>query len=339
MTIDKMGPPPGFGMVPAWLAWKQPSGNAVLVYVHLALFGTFNTGYQVYEQCKPSVKTLSNGGHLKAKTGYPGTGLSTATVERALKELRDLGAAIGIPQYDPATGAQMPTVYQLVHNRPAMHPTSQVMDPHITDDGGPHITDDAPPPSPVMDNQDPSTQNDFDLEKETISLSASVPAPRSSGSTTEERDSTTTKSNTPAQADVVAQAVALARTERPAWSVPLVQDVVRAELVHRAPAVVAAAWSFCLADRLTTSPRRFREAGPWWDRAINAQDARSSAPAAAKLPWCGACDPEGRMVELPDGRVAKCPDCNQNAGTIGGRQAATIPADPRLSALVNTFAG
>ncbi len=105
-------------MVPAWLLWAQPSANAILVYIHLAAFGKFNTAWQVYDDCRPSVPTLVNGGRRKGKDGYPGTGLSDKTVRRALDELKALGAIEGVPGKNPQTGAQEPTIYRLIHNRP-----------------------------------------------------------------------------------------------------------------------------------------------------------------------------------------------------------------------------
>jgi len=99
----------GFGMVPGWLLVQQPSANALLVYVHLAMFGTFNPGTATYEQCRPSAKTLANG---DPKRDYPGTGLSINTVRRALTELEALGAIVGEPAYD-SRGGQLPNVYRL----------------------------------------------------------------------------------------------------------------------------------------------------------------------------------------------------------------------------------
>ncbi|WP_038843390.1 hypothetical protein, partial [Salinispora arenicola] len=99
----------GFAMVPGWLLSKQPSANAVLVYLHLAMFGTFNPGSATYEQCRPSAPTLANG---DPKRGYPGTGLSIKTVRRALTELEGLGAIVGEAAHD-ARGGQLPNVYRL----------------------------------------------------------------------------------------------------------------------------------------------------------------------------------------------------------------------------------
>jgi hypothetical protein len=129
-------PGKGFAMVPAWLAWKKPSANALLVYVHLALFGTFNPGTATYEQCRPSKRTLAEG---DPKRGYPGTGLGEQTVGRALRELESLGAIKGEPSYHPKTRAQGPTVYRLVFGQvvedetAGQTPVSQVIPPR---DGG-----------------------------------------------------------------------------------------------------------------------------------------------------------------------------------------------------------
>lgn len=150
----------GFAMVPAWLAWKQPSANALLVYVHLALFGTFNPGTATYEQCRPSKRTLAEG---DLSRGYPGTGLGEQTVGRALRELVALGAIRGEPSFHPVTGAQGPTVYRLVFGQ--VH--EQQADPHITGDTGPGITPDTggiSPPipggiSPVIPNLEVRTKN------------------------------------------------------------------------------------------------------------------------------------------------------------------------------------
>jgi hypothetical protein len=110
MSARRAGPPPGFAMVPAWLAWRRPSGNACIVYIHLALFGKWNPAESTYDECRPSKKTLALG---NPRTGYPGTGLGTQSVARALRELESLGAIRGEPSYHPVTGAQGPTVYQL----------------------------------------------------------------------------------------------------------------------------------------------------------------------------------------------------------------------------------
>lgn len=115
----------GYAMAPGWLlkkkravkdkktgalVWVLPSANAILVYIHLAMFGQFNPGTALYENARPSAVTLAKG---KPSIGYPGIGFSVSTVRRALDELEELGAIIGEPQFD-ADGGQLPNVYRLV---------------------------------------------------------------------------------------------------------------------------------------------------------------------------------------------------------------------------------
>ncbi|MBM0201934.1 hypothetical protein JNW90_01525 [Micromonospora sp. STR1s_5] len=200
----------GFAMVPAWLVWKQPSANALTVYVHLALYGTFNPGTATYEQCRPSKKTLAKG---DPKKGYPGTGLSESTVGRALRELEALNAIKGEEQYDPTNGAQLPTVYRLIFGQvveeiAAQTPVSSVTPPpRVTGDTPPpfaseegaHVTGDTPPMSPVTHNQEPHTKNHLTQSSDhpaddrrggngeildepiQMSLDAAIPAPRKAG--------------------------------------------------------------------------------------------------------------------------------------------------------------
>ncbi len=101
----------GFAMVPGWLLRQKPSANAILVYVHLAMHGTFNVGEARYDSCRPSKKTLANG---SPDRGYPGCGLSEQVIGRALRELEGLGAIKGEPFFHPRTGAQQPNVYRLI---------------------------------------------------------------------------------------------------------------------------------------------------------------------------------------------------------------------------------
>ncbi len=100
----------GYVMVPGWLVKKKPSANAVLVYVHLGMHGSFNSGEGRYEQCRPSKKTLAKGDPGR---GYPGCGLSEQTIGRALRELESLRAIKGEEAYDEK-GGQLPTVYRLI---------------------------------------------------------------------------------------------------------------------------------------------------------------------------------------------------------------------------------
>jgi hypothetical protein len=87
----------GFVMVPAWLRRKKPSGNAVLVYVNLAAFGTFNPETGVYEECRPSIQTLAEE-----------AGLGERTVQRALAELYGLGAV------ERTVRIQAPSIYRVI---------------------------------------------------------------------------------------------------------------------------------------------------------------------------------------------------------------------------------
>lgn len=38
-----------------------------------------------------------------------------------------------------------------------------------------------------------------------------------------------------------------------------------------------------------------------------------SKPRAQRLAWCGHCDPDSRLVELPDGSAGRCPVCHAAA--------------------------
>lgn len=95
-------------MIPTWLAIKQPTGKALMVYAHLAMWGRFHQDSAQADDRVPSRQELSTG---VPHTDYRGTGLSLATVSRALRELIDLGAIVGRPRYDD-DGSQLPTVYE-----------------------------------------------------------------------------------------------------------------------------------------------------------------------------------------------------------------------------------
>lgn len=83
-----------------------------------------------------------------------------------------------------------------------------------------------------------------------------------------------------------------------------------------------------IVDQIQANPA-IRAAGPYLARAVANGDAAELVakaraqltPAAgmtasrAKPPWCGKCSNERtRQVDLPDGRVGRCPDCNPQAG-------------------------
>lgn len=141
----------GYVMVPGWLLARRPSANALMLYTHLAMHGRFDHATAVYEECRPSIKRLSQG---DPRSGYPGTGMSPATIHRALRELVELGAITGRPAYD-RRGGQLPTIYRVMFGRIA--PTSDT--PPLSPVTPPPVTSDTPPLSLVRDNPEPSTQN------------------------------------------------------------------------------------------------------------------------------------------------------------------------------------
>lgn len=175
----------GYAMVPGWLLRKKPSPNALVVYVHLAMHGTFNTGEGTYESCKPSKKTLAAGDQ---KRGYPGCGLGEQVIGRALRELEALSAIKGEPEWDKVTGAQLPNVYRLIFGeiqeeddanpnaadgdetpgQQGVSPVNPPADETSTEEPPGGITGDTPPRdqsdtprgvSPVIHNQEPPTKN------------------------------------------------------------------------------------------------------------------------------------------------------------------------------------
>jgi hypothetical protein len=162
----------GYAMVPGWLLLRQPTPTALTVYLHLAMHGRFDHASATYEECRPSIARLAKG---DPGAGYPGTGMSPATVTRALRELEVLGAVIGTAAYG-ADGGQRPTVYRVLFGRvaPPVTPT-----PPVTGDrGGYHsrlgggVTGDRGGVSPVTDNPEPPTQNHLPT-----SCAATDPAP------------------------------------------------------------------------------------------------------------------------------------------------------------------
>lgn len=92
----------GFVMVPDWLRAKKPSGNAILAYINLGSFGTWNPGSATYEECRPAWQTLA-----------AEMNVSEATAKRAVKELVDLGAATRSLRWNE-DGSSAPSVYRLV---------------------------------------------------------------------------------------------------------------------------------------------------------------------------------------------------------------------------------
>lgn len=68
-------------MIPNWLLLKQPTGNAILTYCHLARFGTLDHEIGEWTDIFPSMSLLQER-----------TGLAENTLRRCLSELEDLGA-------------------------------------------------------------------------------------------------------------------------------------------------------------------------------------------------------------------------------------------------------
>jgi hypothetical protein len=116
----------GFVMVPAWLRRKKPSGNAVLVYVNLAAFGTFSPETGVYEECRPSVARLAEE-----------CGLSLSPTKRALAELYGLGAVERRACFDDE-GGRAPSIYRVRFGTLVEAPGPQ------GDQGGGPLEDQAP---------------------------------------------------------------------------------------------------------------------------------------------------------------------------------------------------
>lgn len=138
-------------MVPEWLRRKKPSGNAVLVYVTLASYGSFHTASGTYEDCRPSRATMAED-----------TGLSESSIRRATDELLSLQAIERRERRDDS-GGSLPSVYRVrfgdlteigvsTGDHPGEGGVSTGEHP-----GG--VTDEHPGVSPVTRNQEPSTNN------------------------------------------------------------------------------------------------------------------------------------------------------------------------------------
>lgn len=137
----------GYAMVPSWLLEAKPSGNAVLIYVTLASFGTFDTTAGVYQECRPSLAKITDR-----------CGLSESTVKRAVSELLELGAIERTLRWGP-DGVSLPTLYQVIFGRlvgpgkPAVDPGGSTPEPR----GG--STGERVGGPPVTCNPEPITQN------------------------------------------------------------------------------------------------------------------------------------------------------------------------------------
>ncbi|WP_242882647.1 hypothetical protein [Actinomadura litoris] len=94
---------------------------------------------------------------------------------------------------------------------------------------------------------------------------------------------------------------------RPEWSAAAIRRALEHPAVGERPAdLVRAAFLLVAADPDTEHPGRLAHDGPWWTKA-----ARQARPHPAQPNWCGRCEsPQRRMVELPDGRMQRCPECH-----------------------------
>jgi len=89
-------------MVPAWLRRRRPSGNALIAYVTLASFGTFNPDTGAYDECRPSLATMAEE-----------CGLLERTLQRGITELIGYGAVERTVVVDPIKGRQ-PSIYRVI---------------------------------------------------------------------------------------------------------------------------------------------------------------------------------------------------------------------------------
>lgn len=138
-------------MVPLWLVLATDNAHAVRVFAYL---GAKHADRETYEAF-PSHRSIA----AALKT-------STATVERALMELKRVGAMVITAQFGER--GQTSNLYRLITAKPVEEPTekrkkaSRVMSPLLTgDDGGlsadddaPLLTGDEPPASPVPNEPD-----------------------------------------------------------------------------------------------------------------------------------------------------------------------------------------
>ena len=110
--------------------------------------------------------------------------------------------------------------------------------------------------------------------------------------------------------DVVTQV----RGIRPEWSARSIERTLRhPDVTDRPWPLVVGAMLAVAHDPASQAPGRLRHDGPWWHTA--ARSAGRDA-AAALPPPCGQCGPN-RLIELADGRAARCPNCHPLATTGG----------------------
>jgi hypothetical protein len=132
-------------MVPSWFLDRHPSGTALLAYVALASFGTFNPGTGRYEECRPSIPTLAER-----------AGISQSQLRRGLAECVDLGAVESGGARKGSNGSPLPTIYRVVFgNLVAPDPVEGGTAGGTT----PGATDDTTLVPPVVPNQEVPTKN------------------------------------------------------------------------------------------------------------------------------------------------------------------------------------
>lgn len=153
----------GYAMVPRWLTrkvieGKKLSGNGISAYVNLAMYGTWNPGTGEYEECRPSMKSLSID-----------MGVALNTARNAVQEVQRYGGVIGTERFDDR-GNQLPTVYRVVFGR-VVEPDDNTPPPK-SDRGGTPENDrgvlqnptGAPLQNPT-DNQEPFNQEPTPTKK------------------------------------------------------------------------------------------------------------------------------------------------------------------------------
>lgn len=146
----------GFVMVPEWFRRKKPSGNAVLVYVTLASYGSFRTASGTYEDCRPTRATMAED-----------TELSESSVKRAVDELLAM-KAIERRERRGDNGVSLPSVYR-VHFGDLTELEGSTSEPPPQGEGATHeppegSTHEPLRGSPVTRNQEPSTHNQHQEE-------------------------------------------------------------------------------------------------------------------------------------------------------------------------------
>jgi hypothetical protein len=148
----------GYVMVPSWFRAKRPSANALLVYVTLAAYGTFDTQAGVYAECRPRLSTI-----------VEDSGLSESTVKRSIGELLELGAVTRRLRFADDGKTPLPTVYRVVFGE-LLEPSGSTGEPTGGSADEPRVG------PPVGSDQEPSTQNPS-TQKERAARGTRLPEP------------------------------------------------------------------------------------------------------------------------------------------------------------------